>query len=256
MYSGITTPVNLELDPATGSISVKVTWGKLMSDSKFALLFKGVRGSVAIPTSALYHLQELTLEMCVQINNADSMMVPLFCETNLNQWNQADGFGVKWEEGNLVFRVAVQSNLADAIGKPYSFKRGEWVHVACTYDHHALSIYVNGKIFAAKRYENDIYYGNNGFSFGTAYHSLFGGQHYLRGMMDEVRIWNYARTPEQIQRTMRQTLSGYESGLVGYWNCEQDTASTILYDKTDFYHNGAINGDVSFVLSNAFSQSP
>jgi hypothetical protein len=66
-----------------------------MSDSKFALLFKGVRGSVAIPTSALYHLQELTLEMFVQINNADSMMVPLFCETNLNQWNQADGFGVK-----------------------------------------------------------------------------------------------------------------------------------------------------------------
>jgi hypothetical protein len=256
VYSGITTPVNLELDPTTGSISVRVTWGKLKSDSRLALLFKGAGGSVAIPPSTLYHLQELTLEMFVQINTADSIMVPLFCETNLNQWSEADGFGVKWEEGNLVFRVAVLSNSADAVGKPYSFKRGEWVHVACTYDHHALRIYVNGKIFAEKPYENNIYYGNNGFSFGAAYHSHFGGQHFLRGMMDEVRIWSYARTPEQIQRTMRQSLSGYESGLVGYWNCEQDTASTVLYDKTDFKHNGAISGDVSFILSNAFSQAP
>ena len=181
-------------------------------------------------------------------------MVPLLCETNLNQWNQADGFSLKWEEGYLYLRVAVDPTLSTAVAKPYSFKHGQWVHVAGTYDHQTLCIYVNGKLFTSTPYMSNIYYGSNGFNFGSAYHSLYGGMHYLNGMMDEIRIWSYARTSAQIQQTMNQVLQGNEEGLMGYWNCDQDTSTNILRDRTSYSHNGTMTGDVSFVVANPLSQ--
>ena len=254
VYAGVITPVNLSLDPVTGSVLVTVTWGTTSASSKYALLFGGDGGSAAIPPASLFHLQVFTVEMDVQINNTDTTMVPLLCETNLNQWNRADGFSLKWEKGYLYLRVALDSTYSNAVAKPYSFKPGQWVHIAGTYDHQALRLYVNGKLFAEMPYTSNIYYGTNGFNFGSAYHSLYGGMHYLHGMMDEIRIWSYARTPDQIQQTMKQVLQGDEAGLVGYWNCEQNTSTAILYDQTDLNHNGTLTGNVSFVLSNAFSQ--
>jgi hypothetical protein len=253
VYAGTITPVNISLDPVTGSVVVTVTWGTSAANSKHALLFGNNGGSVAFPAASLFHLQEFTVEMYAQVNNTDTTMVPFLCETNLNQWNRADGFSMKWEEGYLYLRVAVDSTLSIAVAKPYSFKHGQWVHIAGTYDHQVLRLYVNGNIFAELPYTSDIYYGTNGFNFGSAYHSLYGGMHYLHGMMDEVRIWIYARTSGQIQQTMNQTLNGNEEGLMGYWNCEQDTSTATVYDQTNYNHNGTMAGDVSFVLSNAFS---
>ncbi len=253
VLAGQTTPVALTLNPLTGSINVTVTWGT--SAVNHVLLFNEQGGSVQFASSEAFHLQQFTVEMYVKVNNADTLLVPFLCETNLNEWSYADGFDVKWEQGLLYFRVAVQSMQADYVCAPYSFKTGEWVHLACTYDHQSLTIYVNGNLFAQKAYSTDIYYGGSGFSLGAVTNSYFNGTHYLGGMMDEVRIWNYARSQNQIQQTMNKVLTGSESGLVGYWNCEQGTFGSILSDKTSLDHDGTLSGGVSFITSNTYSAS-
>ena len=124
VVAGVTVPVSLHLDPATGSIDVTVTWGdSSTTGANNALQFGGDGGSVLIPPSPDFHLQELTVEMYVQVNNLDTIMVPFLYETGLDQHSQADGFSVKWEQGLLYFRIAVQSNTADGVSKPYSFRR-------------------------------------------------------------------------------------------------------------------------------------
>ena len=40
---------------------------------------------------------------------------------------------------------------------------------------------------------------------------------FFQGQMAEVRIWNKARTLEEIQASMHQSLTGTEVGLLGYW---------------------------------------
>ncbi len=45
---------------------------------------------------------------------------------------------------------------------------------------------------------------------------------FFDGEIDEVRIWNYARTQSEIQSTMNYTLNGNEPGLVAYWNFNGD----------------------------------
>ncbi len=254
VFAGVTTPVNLQLNPATGSISVTVTWGTSdTTSSNNAIRFGDGGGSIVISPSSDFRLQQLTVEMFVQVNNTDTTMVPFLYETGLDHHSQADGYSVKWERGRLYFRVAESFTDASGASGMYSFKPGTWVHISCTYDHNAIRIYVNGNKLVDTLYNADIYYGNNGFSFGIGHHSDFGWLFNLKGMMDEIRIWNYARTGDQIRDAMQLPLQGNESGLVAYWNCNQKSNSTILYDRTSRHHNGYVTGDVSFVASQAFS---
>ncbi|NCS11951.1 MAG: hypothetical protein GPJ08_12735 [Microcystis aeruginosa G13-09] len=61
------------------------------------------------------------------------------------------------------------------------------------------------------------------------------------GKMDEVRIWNKARTQAEIQADMNHQLTGTESGLIGYWQFSEGTGNTVT-DLSGHNNNGIING--------------
>jgi len=56
------------------------------------------------------------------------------------------------------------------------------------------------------------------------------------GSIAEVRIWNVARSPEDIRRDVGRTLTGKEPGLVAYWNFEEGSDQTIQ-DRSGNGHN-------------------
>ena len=72
-------------------------------------------------------------------------------------------------------------------------------------------------------------------------------QNYFEGTMDELRIWNYVRTEQQINSTKDIELSGNESGLAAYYdfnvgNAGQNNAGYIaLYDKTANANHGNLS---------------
>ncbi|MCV6637732.1 LamG-like jellyroll fold domain-containing protein, partial [Candidatus Albibeggiatoa sp. nov. NOAA] len=74
----------------------------------------------------------------------------------------------------------------------------------------------------------------------------FGGwveynSNWLNGQMDDIRIWNIARTQADIQANMYKTLQGDEAGLIGYWSFDENTGS-VASDQTGNDNDGAING--------------
>ncbi len=85
------------------------------------------------------------------------------------------------------------------------------------------------------------------------------------GNIDEVRIWNFARTGEQIQSTMNVILpaeyySSADSGLVGYWRCEQLEDLGVNSDGPDdigdlsvFANHGDCVGDAGLELVTSVS---
>ncbi|MEJ2635754.1 MAG: T9SS type A sorting domain-containing protein [Calditrichia bacterium] len=133
----------------------------------------------------------------------------------------------------------------------------KWMHVAGTFDGHMVKIYVNGKT-RTELYSptvisvnaSDLYIGNNELN-NRAFH----------GAIDEVRIWNKARTQSQIQRTMHRELGPEftdtpDSGLIAYWKfnsfheikTENDTVLQID-DISKNKNNGIILGNADVISS-------
>ncbi len=79
---------------------------------------------------------------------------------------------------------------------------------------------------------------------------------FFKGKIDEVRIWNLARTSVEIQTSMKLRLAGNEPGLVGYWRFD-DGSGNVAIDSSPNANVGDLgNGDVgarpSWVSSGAF----
>jgi hypothetical protein len=58
--------------------------------------------------------------------------------------------------------------------------------------------------------------------------------------MDEVRIWNMARTQAQIQFSMNNRISSTTSGLVGYYKLDESSGTTAT-DATGHGYDGTVN---------------
>ena len=66
------------------------------------------------------------------------------------------------------------------------------------------------------------------------------------GNLDEVRVFNYALTEEEIQQNWNHTLAGSEDGLLLYWSLDEGiTKQTIAYDFSK--KNGVTNGHHGFM---------
>ncbi len=74
------------------------------------------------------------------------------------------------------------------------------------------------------------------------------GSSNFQGLMDEMRVWNVARTQDEIKANMNLTLNGDETGLVGYWQFEDNTGRTVV-DSSPNGNNGILNGDMTWNFS-------
>lgn len=71
------------------------------------------------------------------------------------------------------------------------------------------------------------------------------------GQMDEVRLWNTARTETDVRTYMCRKLSGFESGLIGYWRADESYTSTTVEDASITGADGTISGAVTKLTSGA-----
>jgi len=114
------------------------------------------------------------------------------------------------EEAGVTARLREVGDVTVEGGVPY----GRWTHVAAVYDGEAHSLYLNGEPAAA----NEGASGSLGAANSPLKIGVDGGEEqFFSGRIDEVRIWDVARSAEAIEASYRQELVGNEEGLRGYW---------------------------------------
>jgi len=103
---------------------------------------------------------------------------------------------------------------------------GIWKHVAVTRTKATgvLKIYINGVLDNSGNSTNVISL--------TAPTDIKIGKiqtsnNFFNGTLDEIRIWNYERTINQILGSMNSELLGNEAGLVVYYNCNQGKSNEL-----------------------------
>jgi Concanavalin A-like lectin/glucanases superfamily/FG-GAP repeat len=70
-----------------------------------------------------------------------------------------------------------------------------------------------------------------------------GGTRFLQGNLDDIRVWNTARSLQQIQDNFKNELLGNETGLVANWNFNAGNAN----DLTANANNGTLSGGATIV---------
>ncbi len=122
----------------------------------------------------------------------------------------------------------------------------QFTHVAATYEASTgtASLYINGVFDTSKSVGSSVSNSTGNLYYGF---DLVGSGAPLKGIIDEARIWNIARTESEIQSTMNQALNGNEAGLIAYWKFDEGTG-TITYDATSNHNDGTISG-ATWVIS-------
>jgi len=117
---------------------------------------------------------------------------------------------------------------------------GTWMHVAATYNQSTgeMKLFVNG-VQEGPTLTGPASIGLNGNNLVIGTDALTPRSRFFDGDIDEVRLWNVARTAEQIREGMSKKLNGNEPGLAGYWNMDEATGA-VVYDKTLNSNNGAM----------------
>jgi len=156
---------------------------------------------------------------------------------NVNYLLRPGGFEITTTNGYF----AVGSSIGIAMNKTY--------HVAATYDGSFIRYYVNGCLTGQAACTGNMFNNNLLTSIGNQSNCQCEP---FTGYIDEVRIWNVARTSAQLQADMNTLPSpGTQVGLVAYYNMN----SNFINQQGNAAWNGAVVGAVPF-STNPFDATP
>jgi hypothetical protein len=166
---------------------------------------------------------------------------------SLQRWSRIIDFGNGAEKDNiffanwgttndLVFQV-YRDGTALAVTAPGALETGTWMHLAATVDKDGnAAIYKNGQLLATGTIHVPATLNRTKNYVGR---SNWVADGYLDGGMQQVRVWNIARSPDDIQATMNEPLRGDEPGLVGYWPLD-GAEGDVIHDRAPGHHDGQL----------------
>lgn len=141
--------------------------------------------------------------------------------------------------GDIQFLTGDCSTTINSLRINNIIPQNEWFHLVATYDGTVKRLYLNGVQIGSQNWSGTICYADNPtFRIGTSY-NVSADRSWV-GSLDELSIWNRALTQAEIRDNMCQSLVGNELGLVGYWNMNEGTGST-LGDLTSNSNDGTLN---------------
>src|SRR5438105_5353346 len=121
---------------------------------------------------------------------------------------------------------------------------GNWHHLALVVAANGSGFFIDGKakgtwtwLGAPGACTNEL-----DLVFGREFRPYPPFDRYWHGLIDEVAIWNVARSRSELQNGLYQHLTGGEPGLVASWQMDEGAGLTIL-DASEHHFNGhLING--------------
>ncbi len=111
-----------------------------------------------------------------------------------------------------------------------------WTHIAVTYDGAVRKHYINGALAGSHAETGPLTSDTSEVRIG----SDVSYAHTPAGSIDEVSLWNVARTQSQIQADLAAPITGPVEGLLAVWSFNGNARDAVAV------YNGAVNGNVAF----------
>ena len=230
-------PLHVQLTGGPAGMSFDPIGQQLEWDPRgTALVFAGLH-RVDIPDTDSLHPRNLTLETWIRFDEETTSRRELFQKLV----GSRESFEVYYYNNALYARAGSKS-ATSGVAIPFIPEVGRWYHVAYTYDddNDIHAIYVDANQVGSVATTLSLEYDTNWIRIGGRADDA-----YLRGAIDEIRIWSVARDEEQIRGDMRRALQGDEPGLIGYYPADEGRG-TILYDHSGHLNHGLLGEPRSF----------
>ena len=216
-----------------------------------ALSFDGINDYVIIPNFSEINFDtndDFTVEAWIKVNSTQADLDHVG-NAIIEKWSGPDGYpfviryqnitsddngtigAARWDDSNFV-EITSTTQIND----------GRFHHIAFVKNGETLRFYIDGieevntEDITQNSTQNDsaLYLGRRG---SNIFDTFFTGE------IDELRIWNIARTETEIQTNLNRELTGSEEELIGYWNFNESSGSTAI-DQTGNGNDGEIIGAV------------
>ncbi|MBK8557244.1 MAG: T9SS type A sorting domain-containing protein [Lewinellaceae bacterium] len=156
-----------------------------------------------------------------------------------------DRFEVGECGGNLVIFWLNASGTANGpFTIPAAVGGNAWHHLSVTREGDVVRVYLDCTLVFLRDAVGTL--STNLFRVGHWGGGATPGQDWL-GFVDDIRLWNYARSAAEIQQSCTCTLQGTETGLLAYWKLDQgvpngnNTGITLATDSSPNGNNGTLN---------------
>lgn len=219
----------------------QVNWGNVIS-------FNGWFSYASTTNEPFFNTNNGTVEFWVKKDDPYSQQAIL--SKNRTTYNVGDMY-MFFTSSYVISRVQYPSgpNEIDLYGSSSQFT-DTWHHVAYSWGSTGLKLFIDGNLvdqdastYSAMNNNYDFYIGAHGYK-------LEGGSYtitdFLKGEIEELRIWDYQRSQSQIQSLMYDSLtsqyySNQDSGIVGYWKFDSLENLNISNDGTDDVRDYSLN---------------
>ena len=199
-----------ELDVLTPLPKAEVTPSESASSAN-AMSFDGSNAYVEVPYQAAHNPKTFTISCWAKVTGGEGQWrSPITSRKGPPQqgYNFYAGTNNKWQfwigDGNQW--VAIHG--ADVV-------LNQWVHLTGTYDGKEMRLYVDGQLAGDPKAATLMQNQEGPLRIGAGKSSDVG--YHFPGQLSEVRLWDHARSPADIQADMPRRMAGNEAGLIGYW---------------------------------------
>ncbi len=189
----------------------------------FGLDFNGSNTRVVVPDKpALNVVDGYTIEAWIYANQWKSQS---WAGSIVNKDGPGPDRGFAFRAGDngaLSFVIAADNVWYDVVSQSV-MNTEQWHHVAVTILNKVMTLYIDGEAVATSSYEDTISPSDLDLNIGAS--PGFGDRHW-DGTIDEVRMWNVARTQEEIANNIDTEFNGTESNLVAYFPMNEGSGNT------------------------------
>ncbi len=162
----------------------------------------------------------------------------------------SNGYSLDSSSSNNIFRCYMSGLTPTELSAPSAISLNTWTHITCTYDGVSRKMFLNGVLVANDSPTGIMDVNNTPLAIGNS--SVYSGPGYgFNGSIDDVKIYNYARTPDQIAEDMAGragsvSFAGVQAGSsveMGHWAFDEGYG-TVTHDASGHGNDGTITGAV------------